>query len=139
MRAHIAVAALLLATGLPAAAEIYRCTAPGGGVSYQELPCDGASQGGAVAIPTQYPDYVAARDRLSAREAATDARILERLRLESAERIAREDRLARQAQYDAERVSAAAAAEAWMPTYVVGPGRVRSQPRHHDRLRPLPH
>src|SRR5206468_1699700 len=117
------VAALLLAASFPAAAEIYRCTSPGGGVSYQQMPCDGASQGGAVAIPTQYPDYVAPRDRLSAREAATDARILERLRLESAERIAREDRLARQAQYDAERATAEPATDVWIPAYAVGPGR----------------
>jgi uncharacterized protein DUF4124 len=136
MRAHHLFAALLIAAAAPAGAEIYRCTAPGGGVSYQELPCDGASRGGAVPIPTQYPDHVAPRDRLDARAAASDARILERLRLESAERIARDDRLARQAQLDAER-ERADANDAWMPVYAAGP--VHARPWFKRHIRALQH
>ncbi len=129
--------ATLVAAALPAAAGIFRCTTAGS-VSYQEQPCDAASQGGAVAIPTQFPDYIEPRNRLAAREAAVDARILERLRIESAERIAREERAAREAQAEAERAQAQAAAEAaWYPVYA-GPVLrarpvVRMQQRPHMR------
>lgn len=140
-----AMRALLLATlvaaALPAAADIYRCNTAGR-VSYQEQPCDAASQGGAVAIPTQFPDYIEPRNRLAAREAAVDARILERLRIESAERIARDERAAREAQAQAERERAQAAEGAWYPVHV-GPvvrvhPRVRAHPRAHFRAHSQP-
>ena len=124
--------AIALIAALPAAAApIYRCTdAFGGNVSYQEQPC--AAAGEATAIPTQFPDYAGPRDSLAAREAAADARLLERLRLESAERIARDDRAARQAQLDAER-DHAQATDAWMPVYL---GPVHTRPIHRARVRP---
>ena len=124
--------ATLVATAFPAAAEIYRCKSAGG-VSYQEQPCDAASQGGAIAIPTQFPDYIEPRNRLAAREAAADARILERLRIESAERIARDERAAREAQAQAERQQAEAAQPVWYPVYVGPVARVRPVVRPHPR------
>lgn len=130
--------AMLVAAALPAAAEIYRCKS-GASVSYQEQPCDAASQGGAVAIPTEFPDYIEPRNRLAAREAAVDARILERLRIESAERIARDERAAREAQAQAERERAQAAEGAWYPVYVGPVARVRPLVRAHPRPHFRPH
>jgi hypothetical protein len=140
MKATFAFATLLAAATLPAAAAVYRCSAPGKPVSYQEQPCDAAAIEDTVAIPTQYPDYAAARDRLAAREAAADARILERARIDSAERIARDERAAREAQYAAE-MERAQAAEASYPVYAVGyPPRARHFVRPHSRVRnPLTH
>ena len=88
-------ALLLLATGL-CSAQIFRCTAPDGGVSYQQDPCAASSSGGAVNIPATYPDYAYERERLARREAALDARLLKRLEIEANERIARDDRIARE-------------------------------------------
>ena len=128
--------AALAAAALPAGAEIYRCKSAGS-VSYQEQPCDAASQGGAVAIPSQFPDYIEPRNRLAAREAAVDARILERLRIESAERIARDERAAREAQ--AERGQAQPAEVVWYPVYGGPVARVRPIVRAHPRPPLRPH
>ena len=131
--------ALSLIAALPAAsAPIYRCTdAFGGNVAYQAEPCTTAA-GEATAIPTQFPDHVAPRDRLAAREAAVDARLLERLRLESAERIARDERAARQAQLEAER-ERAQPSDVWVPVYLA-PAHPRPIHRPHVRSRNLqPH
>ena len=130
--------ATLVAATFPAAAGVFRCTTAGS-VSYQEQPCDAASQGGAVAIPTQLPDYIEPRNRLAAREAAVDARILERLRIESAERIARDERAAREAQAQAERAQAQAAEAAWYPVYVGPVPRIRPLVRTHPRRQVLGH
>jgi hypothetical protein len=93
------------------AGEIFRCKAPGGRITYQEIACDAASDGGAVAIPTTFPEVnLAERDRLLQREAALDERNLRRAELDTAERIARDNRLARQAEAQAERDRLAAAA-----------------------------
>jgi len=134
-----ALFAISLIAALPAAAaQIYRCSdAFGGNVSYQAEPCTTAA-GEATAIPTQFPDYVAPRERLAAREAAVDARLLERLRLESAERIARDERAARQAQLEAER-ERAQPSDVWVPVYLA-PAHPRPIHRPHVRSRNLqPH
>jgi len=132
-------ACLCLATALPAAAEMYRCSAPGTAVSYQQQPCDASAIEDKVGIPSQYPDYTAARDRLAAREAAADARILERMRIESNERIARAEQASREAQVAAE-MERAQAADASYPVYVVGyPPRVRGQVKPRPRVRVQPH
>jgi hypothetical protein len=125
--------ALSLIAAYPAAAvPIFRCTdAFGGSVSYQEAPCATAA-GGATTIPTQFPDYAGPRDRLAAREAAVDARLLERMRIESAERIARDERMARQAQLEAER-ERSQATDAWVPVYG---GPVYARPGHRARVHP---
>jgi hypothetical protein len=90
------LAALLILAAGTSSAEIFRCTARDGGVTYQQDPCAASSNGGPVNIPTSYPDHAAERDRLALREAALDARLLKRLEIEAAERIARDDRIARE-------------------------------------------
>ena len=141
VRAIVVCGALLVA--LPASAQIFRCVAPDGAVSYQEQPCEAGAQGGAVAIPTQFPDYTQARDRLAARVAALDARLMRRLEIESAERIARDERIARESELAAERERAAAAQAAGAPIFVGVPMRVRPivarQPLHRlSRAHSLP-
>ena len=113
---------LALAACGPAAAQIYRCGLPGGSVSYQELPCDAtAAQVSVVAIPSSYPDHTEARDRLAAREAASDARRMKRLEIEAMERIARDERAAREAALEAERErNRIREAEGGYPLYFVG-------------------
>jgi hypothetical protein len=121
------LAALLLLAAGASCAEIFRCTARDGGVTYQQDPCGASTNGGAVKIATSYPDYSGERDRLAMREAALDARLLKRLEIEAAERIARDDRIAR------ERAAQAQAQDP--PVYWAGsPLRnLRHLPRH-----PLP-
>ena len=95
MRASICGVVLLFTAG-GAGAEIYRCSAAGS-VTYQEVPCPAAAAGGSVAIPTSFPDAnTAERDRILQREAALDARLLKRAEIDASERIARDDRIARE-------------------------------------------
>ena len=116
-----------------ASAEIYRCQSRQG-VTYQQTPCPDEAIAERVAIPTTYPDYLAERDRLAAREAAMDARLLRRLEIESAERIARDDRIAREKEAQAALAIAQAQAQA-SPVYIVGrPLR----PMRHPPQRPFP-
>jgi hypothetical protein len=124
--AFLGVALLTLAVAAPAA-EIFRCTEPGGTISYQQEPCQGASSGQAVNIPSAYPDAnTAERDRLLQREAALDARMLKRAEIDAVERIARDDRSAREREAQAERERLQNA-----PAYFVAwPAR---QPRHWSR------
>jgi len=103
------------------AGGIYRCTAPGGAVTYQETACDGSSTGGVANIPTGYPDFnVVEHERILQREAVLDQRMLERYRIDSAERIARDDRIAREKEAAAElaMAEAMAANAGGMPYYV---------------------
>jgi hypothetical protein len=126
------VALLLLATGL-CSAEIFRCTARDGGVTYQQDPCAASSNGGAVNIPTSYPDYSDERERLARREAALDARLLKRLEIEANERIARDDRIAREKEAQA----ALELAQAQLAYPVYGIARPMQVSRRPPR-RPLP-
>jgi hypothetical protein len=120
-----AAAFLFLAAGT-SAAEIFRCTARDNRVTYQQEPCPEAALGGVVSIPASYPDYSAERDRLMQREAAMDARLLKRLEIEAAERIARDERAARELAAKAERERAEST-----PAYIVAwPARA---PRHPPR------
>lgn len=125
-------ALLLLATGL-CSAEIFRCTARDGGVTYQQDPCAASSNGGAVNIPTSYPDYSYERERLARREAALDARLLKRLEIEANERIARDERIAREK--EAQAALALAQAQQAYPLY--GIARPLQVPRRLPH-RPLP-
>jgi len=145
MRAAI-MFATVVSIAVPAAAEpVFRCAAPGGSVSYQQFPCDEGAEGRTIAIPANFPDHVAPRERLAAREAAADARILRRLEIESAERIARDERAARENAYLAERERTAAAESAWGPVWVASPAFdrrfdrrvVRHQPRVTPHSLPL--
>ena len=125
-------ALLLLATGL-CSAEIFRCTARDGGVTYQQDPCAASSNGGAVSIPTSYPDYSDERERLARREAALDARLLKRFEIEANERIARDERIAREK--EAQAALALAQAQQAYPLY--GIARPLQVPRRLPH-RPLP-
>jgi len=125
-------ALLLLATGL-CSAEIFRCTARDGGVTYQQDPCAASSNGGAVNIPSSYPDYSYERERLALREAALDARLLKRLEIEANERIARDERIAREK--EAQAALALAQAQQAYPLY--GIARPLQVPRRLPH-RPLP-
>jgi uncharacterized protein DUF4124 len=137
MRLAFMVAAIssgLLA--LPASAQVFRCVAAGGAVSYQQQPCEGTAEGGPTQIPTTFPDHVAARERLAAKEAAADARILKRLEIESAERMARSEQATRERELQAEREQSAPSADGW-PVIFAGAPRIHHpivQPRHlrHD-------
>jgi hypothetical protein len=131
MKLHIdalLIACAALFPALPTGAEIYRCVKPGGSVTYQELPCESGAQGGAVDIPSRFPDHIEPRERLAAREAAADARLLKRLEIEAAERIARDARISRENELAAER-ERALAAQPQTPIYVLLPVPRRPVPR----------
>jgi hypothetical protein len=131
-RALLAITLLGLAANAAAASEIYRCRAAGGSITYQQQPCPAASETETVSIPLSYPEYMGERDRLMQREAAMDARLLKRLEIESAERIARDARIARERELQAEQERAAANAASMpaYPAYIVGwPQRPRWVPR----------
>ena len=117
MKCPLVLAALALLP-LAAQAEIFRCS-EAGSVTYQEVPCATSAQGGVTKIPSSFPEAnFAERNRLLQREAALDARLLERERIESAERIARMDLAAREREAQAARDAAAAAAsQSYVPVY----------------------
>ena len=127
----LATVLLGIAANAAAASEIYRCKSPGGAVSYQQQPCPAASDAVEMNIPLlSYPDHTVERDRLMQREAALDARLLKRLEIEAAERIARDTRIAREHELQAAQERAQAAAAPAYPAYIVGwPQRQRWVPR----------
>lgn len=129
-RALLGVAALFLVSGA-ASAEIYRCQTRQG-TTFQELPCSDEAISDTMNIPASYPDYIPERDRLAAREAAMDARLLKRLEIESAERIARDERVAREKQAQAESDRLAQMQAQGGALYIV-PFAGRSPPRHPQR------
>ena len=122
--------ALLASLAGAASADIYRCQSRHG-VTYQEVPCPDEAIANTVGIATVYPDYKSERDRLAAREAAMDARLLKRLEIESAERIARDDRIAREKEAQAALALAQAQSQD-SPVYVLGRPMhpLRHGPRH---------
>jgi len=120
----IALAFALAATGAFAESQVYRC-ASGGSVSFQQVPCASAAEERAVAMPSYPPVNMLERDRLLAREAALDARLVRRAEIDAQERIAREARLARQAEAEAERERARTSEAGYFyPAYPVAPPRV---------------
>jgi hypothetical protein len=128
------ITVLAAATSLAAAAEpIVRCTGADGGVTYQQQPCPPAAASRVVTVPSEFPGPdTAERDRLFQREAALDARLLKRAELDTAERIAREERLARERELDA-------ATAVQQPTYLVPiPFRPARFERHRFRGPPKP-
>ena len=80
----------LLAISLDIAASgIYKCKSPTGGVTYQEVACDGSQTGGVANIPTGFPDMnVIEHDHILAQGALAEARLLKRYEIDSNERIA---------------------------------------------------
>jgi len=88
-----------LLAGVTAHAEIFRCTASSGAVSYQQVPCDGGERFQVMDLPASYPPVDSAqRDRLFQREAALDQRLEARRERESREAIARSMQPAQPAQ-----------------------------------------
>ncbi len=120
---------LILAAGTAAAAApIYRCDSPKG-TSYQEFPCEAQDLGGATSLPTAFPESnKEERDRILARDASLDERMLRRQAIDSAERIARDDRIAREKEAEAQLAMAEAMS---MSAYGVPVGWVRPQPRRN--------
>ena len=88
-------------------------------MTYQETPCPDGVGRTMDHIPSEYPaPNQAERNRIMAREAALDARMVERERIESAERIARNELAVREKEAQAQREAAAAAAsQSYAPVY----------------------
>jgi hypothetical protein len=100
---RMAITALLACALLDAGAmQIYRCNAAGA-VSYQEQPCVTSTQERTLDVPEFPRVNTVERERLLQREAALEARLARRAEMEAAERIARENRRAQEAQLEAER------------------------------------
>ena len=138
-RVKAALLAVLASIPLWSHGEIFRCTAAGGGITYQEIPCGAADQSRVMGIPATFPEVnTSERNRLLQREAAADARLLERMRIESAERVAQSELAARERVARAEREAAELAAQQYgYPVFVTGPAyRPRPTP-HHPLLRPV--
>ena len=123
----LAFALIFAAAEGVAAAPIYRCDSPQG-TSYQEFPCEAAAMGGATRLPTSFPEYnKEERDRILAREAQLDERMLRRAALDSAERISRNDSAAREREAEAQLAMAEAMS---MSAYGVPAGWVRPHAQH---------
>ena len=132
-RSYLVAFAALAALQAAAAPVIYRCTERGA-VTYQEIPCGEVEQARTVNIPSVFPEAnVAERNRLLQREAALDARLLERARIESAERIAQSELATREKEAKAMREAAELAAQQPVyPAYIVGPAYRGPRLRHHQ-------
>lgn len=136
--------AILAALSLPGVAlgDIVRCVAPGGAVTYQSVPCDGAHLETRPPIPSEFPPAnTAERERLLAREAALDRRLEARRDRETQEAIARAERQAREELARAEMAAAAAERQQyviaypyWRPAHT---SRVGNHVPHGPRPTPL--
>ena len=122
MKARFLLVLLSCAAAI-AHAQIYRCTGAKGAVSYQEIPCAAAEQGRTMDIPATFPEVnTAERNRLLQREAALEARQVERMRIESAERVALAELATREREAKAQREAAELAAQqSGYPVFVTGP------------------
>ena len=109
------------------AASIYRCALPTG-IEYQEMPCETGASERSVKVQDYPPVNLLERDRLLQREAALDARLLKRAEIDASERIAREARWAREAELEAERERAKAAASQYYPMYPIYGRPVHARP-----------
>ena len=131
---RVFLAAILALASVQAGAQIYRCKDAAGAVTYQEVACAGTEQGGTTKIPSVFPEVnTSERNRLLQREAALDARLLERARIESAERIAQSELATREKEAKAMREAAELAAQQPVyPAYVTGPVYRGPRVRHHQ-------
>lgn len=112
----------------PVAAQIFRCTAAGGEVTYQESPCGSSEVARVMDLPASYPEVDASvRMQLLERAAEVDRRLEARRERESRESIA-----AMQARAGAETAAAPPSAE---PVYLYAWPRLpaRVGPRGHAR------
>ena len=128
------LAAILALASVQAGAQIYRCKDATGAVTYQEVACAGAEQGGTTNIPSVFPEAnISERNRLLQREAALDARLLERARIDSAERVAQSELATREKEAKAMREAAELAAQQPVyPVYLAGPVYRGPRVRHHQ-------
>jgi len=119
---------------------MFRCVAPGGAVSYQELPCSPTASEQSVDVPAFPAANQVERDRLLQREAALDARMVKRAEIDASERIAKEARWAREAELEAERERRGAEAQSFYPVFPVYGGRppVRPRPVYRPGTQPQP-
>lgn len=124
----------LVSAASVAQAQIYRCTGGKGAITYQEVPCGAAEQSRTMDIPAIFPEANAVeRNRLLQREAALDARLLERARIESNERIAQSELATREKEARAMREAAELAAQQPVyPAFVSGPVYRGPRVRHHQ-------
>jgi len=131
---RVFLAAILALASVQAGAQIYRCKDAAGAVTYQEVACAGTEQGGTTKIPSVFPEVnTSERNRLLQREAALDARLLERARIESAERVAQSELATREKEAKAMREAAELAAQQPVyPAYVAGPVYRGPRVRHHQ-------
>jgi len=132
MNGRVLLLALAALSPAIAAAEIFRCVAAGGAVTYQEISCGDSRLESRPAIPSEYPPVnEAERSRLFAREAALDNRLEARRERESREHVARAER---EAETERMRLAAAEAAALAQSQYVLaypayGGWRPRPAPR----------
>jgi hypothetical protein len=125
---------VLVSLACVAQGQIYRCTGAKGAVTYQEIPCADAEKARTMDIPAVFPEAnTSERNRLLQREAALDARLLERARIESNERIAQSELATREKEAKAMREAAELAAQQPVyPAYVVSPPYRGPRVRHHQ-------
>jgi hypothetical protein len=120
MDRRLAFALSVLAFAAPARAEIYRCTATGGAISYQETPCAAAQNMRVMDVPASYPPADSAgHARILAQAAEVDRRLEARRERESRESIAA--------------MQVRAVAETVQPAPAVEPVYVYAWPRHAVR------
>jgi hypothetical protein len=75
-RTTLAISLVALLIPSWASAEIFRCQASGGAVSYQQMPCDDKAVGGPANIASEYPPVNAReRERVFEQEAAMYKRL----------------------------------------------------------------
>lgn len=87
---HGVLAALASTCALQAGADIVRCTAPDGEVTYQQSACPASSAARVIEVPSTYPNAdPLERQRLFEREAALDRRLEAQREREAREEIAR--------------------------------------------------
>jgi Domain of unknown function (DUF4124) len=132
LRQKILATGLLALAPLAVQAAVFRCTAPDGAVTYQEIPCPESSGARALDVPAEYPPIDAQqRQDLLQREAALYQRLEARRERESRETIA-------SIGADAQVQAAQAQAQLAAPGYVVGWPRAFGPRPIHRSPRPLP-
>jgi hypothetical protein len=123
--------ALVTLAGQAFAADIVRCIAPNGAVTYQQVACPEASREQVAGIASEYPaPNLAERERLLAKEQEMYRRLEAQRDRDTQVEMARQARAAAEARAMAE--AAAAAANAAEPYYVAWPSYpVRPSHRPH--------
>jgi hypothetical protein len=135
MKGRVLLLAFVTLSPPMVAAEIFRCVAPSGGVTYQEIPCIGSHAESRTAIPSEFPPVnEAERNRLFAREAALDSRLEARRERDTRELLARAEREAETERVRLALAEAAAAQSQFAVAYPAysaygGYGRPRPAPR----------